>query len=159
MNILQANYAKIVAADGDLDSAAQLDLYGDDKNISFKVEGIEVEKILSSHPNPTAIYEVGTNLEISFVLAEIDLDKIVQILGGTHTSGVYTKSQGTRTLSQYDLRFGVKRTDNAIVKIDFTYMHLKPLWEDEIKNQGLTLLPVSAKGSNLSVFKVDNSAA
>ena len=157
MNLLHIRAMKIVTAGGDLGGASELLL---EKNaVGIKATGEIIEHIISDNPNPKDRTEIGTLLEVKGVFAEATLDDLVKILGGTHTANVFTKTQGVRVLSHFDVRFiSVRKSDQADVLIDLTYMDFIPEWDSQYEQKKQTYLNFTLKSTRTSEYSIDNSA-
>jgi len=157
MRTLHAKYIKIVAAGGDLSTAPEKKLA---KNaVVIKAEPSLVEHITADNPNPQERYEIGTGFELKGVLGDSDLDDLVFILGGTHTTNVYTKTQGVRTLPKYDIEVGVYRPSDAkIIKYTLTDMEFTAAVEESFEQGNVKYLPFTAQSVATSDLTIDNSA-
>lgn len=156
MNLLHAEYAKLIAQGGDLGAATERELIADE-NLTCKAEGVELDHIISTNPSPKEVIEIGTKIDGKFILAAGDRDDFVHILGGTHAADVYSKTQDIRILPQKDLRFRVATTAAGFVLIDLIYMFLTAMVEWTFKQNERFYLPVEYRGSNLSVLTIDGT--
>lgn len=157
MRTLHAKYIKIVAAGGDLGAASELTLTKDAATV--KGSPSIVEHICSDNPNPVSREEIGTLFEAKGILSAT-LDELVFLMGGSHVTSVYTKTQGVRTLPKYDIRFGVYRpADGLIILEDFTDMQFVGEIEKAFEQGKNTYLPFTAMSTNTSDYTIDNSAA
>lgn len=158
MDILHAKYIKIVAAGGNLGAATERSLTKEKIAVSDK--GVLAEHTLSTNPNPVARHEIGTEFSVKGVLGQADEELLPTLLGGTTTSNVWTKVQGIRTLTMYDIEIGVYRaTDGLIVKHTLTDMNFMPEAEFGHEQTKRTYLPFTLMSTATSDHSIDNSAA
>jgi len=157
MGRLHASYFKVVTAGGDLDAATERELA---KNVvTLTGEGKMVEHIVSDNPNPVERYEIGTGFNLKGVIVYDDDQDAVDLLGGSITSSVYTKTHGIRTLPKKDIRVGVYRKDGEIVTYDLTDMNFMPKVEAAFEQDKRTYLPFELMSTSTSDLTIDNSAA
>jgi hypothetical protein len=154
---LHCKYIKIVAANGDLDAAAEIGLTKD--VVSVKADAVIVEHILSTNPNPADRFEIGSKFEIKGILADPSLANYVIFFGGVQNSNVYTKTQGIRTLGKYDIRLGVYRNDGLIIERNYTDMEFTAPQEQAFEMGKMTYLPFAAMSTSTTEETIDNSAA
>jgi hypothetical protein len=154
---LHAAYVKIVAAGGDLDAATQLKIA--ENAVNHKCAGRVIAKTAHDNPNPIERYESGAVHELKFVLLEFNHARLLEIIGGSEVSGVYTKTQSIRILLKYDIRVAVYReTDALLIFEDWTDMNIMPEVQEDLQTDKMTLLPVTAMSTSTSDWTSDNSA-
>jgi hypothetical protein len=155
MDFLHATYVKIVAAGGDLDAASENKLAKEVARIN--IAPAIVERMSSNSPAPNTRAEVGTLFESDFVMMAATLDHLVLALGGTHSSSVFTKTQGFRTLPKYDIRFGVVRASDGLIQtLDITDIQFVDPVELPFEHGQWTYLKLKAKGTDTSELVWDN---
>lgn len=157
MELLHAEYFKMVAAGGDLDTAAERDLI-QGENAAVELEGVQIEHLLSTSPNPNQIHQAGTKIKLRAVLAAATRDDMVNILGGSHTDGVFTLDQTPRNLGKFDVRFRIATINNGKFGLmDVTNCFVEPNWKGAFKHGARYYLPFDIKGADDSVFTYDGS--
>lgn len=157
MNSLHGKYMKIVAAGGDLDGASELDLAKG--AVSIKLNGVLVLQEGSENPNPTERREIGTTIEVKGVLEFATRTEAHQIIGGTNSASVHTKTQSIRTLPKYDIRIATHRADDTLLDLhDCTNMNLIPDLEKSFEQGSQFYLPVMGMSTKTSTYSDDYSA-
>lgn len=156
MRLLHAEYFKYVATGGDLSTATERELINGE-NVAIEIEGVQVEHILSTSPNPNEIHEAGSKIKSRCVLAAADRDTMVAILGGTHLTNVFSKTQTPRNLPQYDIRYRIATTTGTYGLVDITKVFFEPNWKGAFQHGKRYYLPLDIKGSDSSVFTYDGS--
>ncbi|NIR51766.1 hypothetical protein GWO43_24635 [candidate division KSB1 bacterium] len=157
MDKLHAKYIKIVTTGGDLDAATEIKLAQD--TVTIKHTGAVVEHKHSQNPNPDERTEWGTEWEIRGVFSLATQSELVTLLGGSENANVYTKTQGIRTLSNYDVRIAVYRaSDGLLVLKDVTKVNFMPEVEESYEAGSRFYLPFMMKSTDTSDYTSDNSA-
>lgn len=154
---LHVRYVKIVPAGGDLDAATPLDVTN--QAVTFSVEDVLVEHIITTNPNPAERYAIGTRFSLKAQLAYDDDSQLTYLLGGTYGNGIYHKPQEIRTLPLRDLRLEVYRTDTEIVNYDFNDVHFIPKFESSFEQGKRTYLSFEIMGTATTEMTIDNTPA
>jgi hypothetical protein len=156
VDFLHAAHFKIVAAGGDLDAAAEILLQKE--AVTVDIERSILEDFTSQFPQPITRYELGSDFMVKGVLSAATLDRIVELIGGTNTSEVYTKTQQVLVLSKYDIRLGVYRpSDGVVVPWTFTDMQNIAKVSFKMEHGSITYLPFEFRGTYTSDLTIDNS--
>lgn len=156
MDFLHAKYLKIVAAGGDLSAAPEKKFT---KEVaSLKVERKLAESFVSETSQPIRRAEVGTDFNLKGVLEQADLDDLVFLIGGVHTTGTFTKTQTVAALPKYDIEVGVYRpSDGAIVPWTLTNVNFVQAVEFKFEHAKWSYMPVEAMGTSESSLTIDNT--
>ena len=160
MQELYPSYVKTVAADGDLDAASQRKLIQD---VPYKltIDRKLLEHILSDNPNPNEIIALQPSFLSTYVMGAAEYTDMPNVLGrGTASGDIYTLTQGIDSLSKFDHRIAVMRTDGTTLTfIDITDLFYVPKLEAQFQAAGRFYLPCEMKGSDTSQLTWDISPA
>lgn len=158
MKLLHVEYMKLVATGGDLDAATEMKVV--QEAVTIEAEGVEIEHILSTSPNPAEIIEAGSKIKARTVLAAADSNTFVDIFGGTYTNSVWEKDQDPRTLDEYDIRWRIASTDHGkFFLVDITHVFVVPKLSLNLAPGKRFYLPLDIKGSPDSVISKDDTNA
>ena len=156
MRLLHSEYFKYVPTGGDLSTATERELIAGE-NVAIEMEGVQIEHIITTSPNPAEIHEAGSKIKSRCVLAAADSNDMVAVLGGTFLANVFTKTQTPRNLPQYDIRYRIATTLGTYVFVDITHVFFEPNWKGAFISGKRYYLGLDIKGSDLSVFTKDDS--
>lgn len=157
MDLLQANSMKVVVAGGDLAAAPQRSLKDD--VLQLDIEQFLVEQRTSESRSPKARYRTGYNGKAAGMMANVDLDQMVEMIGGSHAADVFTLTfDSFNTMPLYDVEFGildgVSGTNKTIKITNVQFMGNVSL---PFQAGEFTYLPFELGTTKTSVLTIDNS--
>ncbi len=160
MKKLHVSYVKLAtAADGaGLDAATERKIV--QEAVTLDIEGVEIEHLLSTSPNPEEIVEDGSKINARAVLADATYQDLLDIFGGTYVDQVWEKDQDPRTLTVKDFRMRVQSTElGKFYLIDITNVYVVPKVSFSFAPGKRYYLPLEIKGSADSVIRRDDANA
>lgn len=160
MKKLHVSYVKLAAAaDGaGLDAATERKVV--QEAVTLDIEGVEIEHLLSTSPNPQEIVEDGSKIKARAVLADATYQDLVDIFGGTYVAELWEKNQDPRTLTVKDFRMRVQSTElGKFYLMDLTNVYVVPKVTFSFAPGKRYYMPLEIKGSSETVIRRDDSNA